>query len=631
MLMRSRRRAARRYDLSALRHVVSVGEPLNAEAVRWGERALGLPIHDTWWQTETGAIMIANFPGIAHPARLDGTPDARRGGGPSWPARDGRRAEAASTGARAGAATTRTRSASWRCARAGRRCSASYLRRRRERYRACFADGWYLSGDLARRDADGYFWFVGRGDDVIKSAGHLVGPFEVESVLMEHPAVVEAGVIGKPDPMAGEVVKAFVTLRDGVRAGRGAAPRADRLRPAAARRAGAAADRLRPAPAAHPQRQGHAPAAQGARAGLPEGDMSTVEGGAMTATPSGRGPRRAKLRVAPPVAPGEADGQAGLLYRQMLRIRRFEEKCVELYSAEKIRGFMHLCIGEEAVAVGVMQALAADDAVVATYREHGHALARGMRMAVLSSPRCSAGSTGCSRGRGGSMHLFDASLRFYGGNAIVGGGLPLAVGLALAEQMRGTDRVTACVFGDGAFAEGEFHESANLAALWQLAGRLLLREQPIRDGYRAGPRARRRPTWRCGPPPTAWWRGRWTAWTCWRCATRRAGRSSLVRDGGGPCFVELHTYRFRAHSMYDPDRYRDKAEIAQWRERDPLPALADRLRATGRLDDADLAAMEERDRGGDRRTRSRRPTAHPIEPVERAHPLRLQRAGERRP
>ena len=155
------------------------------------------------------------------------------------------------------------------------------------------------------------------------------------------------------------------------------------------------------------------------------------------------------------------------LLRQMMRIRRFEERCAELYSATKIRGFVHLCIGEEAVAVGQISALAPGDAVVSTYREHGHALARGIPMESVMAEMFGK-VTGCSRGRGGSMHLFDASRRFYGGNAIVAGGLPLAVGLALADQMNGRPNVTACIFGDGAMAEGEFHESANLAALWKL-------------------------------------------------------------------------------------------------------------------------------------------------------------------
>ncbi len=155
------------------------------------------------------------------------------------------------------------------------------------------------------------------------------------------------------------------------------------------------------------------------------------------------------------------------LLRQMLRVRRFEEKCVELYSAAKIRGFMHLYIGEEAVAAGVMEALGPEDAIVATYREHGHALVRGVSAGSIMAEMYGK-VEGCSRGRGGSMHLFDAATRFYGGNAIVGGGLPLALGLALADKLQGRERVTACFFGDGAVAEGEFHESMNLAALWRL-------------------------------------------------------------------------------------------------------------------------------------------------------------------
>jgi len=151
------------------------------------------------------------------------------------------------------------------------------------------------------------------------------------------------------------------------------------------------------------------------------------------------------------------------LLRQMMRIRRFEEKCAELYSATKIRGFLHLCIGEEAVAVGVITSLAEGDAVISTYREHGHALARGVPMDAIMAEMFGK-VTGCSRGRGGSMHLFDASRRFYGGNAIVAGGMPPALGMALADQMNDRTDVTACIFGEGAMAEGEFHESANLAS-----------------------------------------------------------------------------------------------------------------------------------------------------------------------
>ncbi len=155
------------------------------------------------------------------------------------------------------------------------------------------------------------------------------------------------------------------------------------------------------------------------------------------------------------------------LLREMLRIRQFEDRCAELYGAGHIRGFLHLCDGEEAIAVGVMQVLNSGDAIVSTYREHGHALARGVAMGPLLAELYGK-RTGCSGGRGGSMHIFDAATRFYGGNAIVGGGLPLAVGLALAEKLQGSRNLAACFFGEGAAAEGEFHESMNLAALWKL-------------------------------------------------------------------------------------------------------------------------------------------------------------------
>jgi pyruvate dehydrogenase E1 component alpha subunit len=272
------------------------------------------------------------------------------------------------------------------------------------------------------------------------------------------------------------------------------------------------------------------------------------------------------------------------LLRGMVRIRHFEERCVELYSAERIRGFMHLCVGEEAVAVGLVGALAEGDAVVSTYREHGHALAHGVPMASVLAEMFGR-ATGCSRGRGGSMHLFDASRRFYGGNAIVGGGLPVAIGLALADALRGEPVVTACLFGDGAVAEGEFHESLNLAALWRLPvlfacennryamGTALEREHAQTDlALRAASYGM--PAWPVdGMDPEAV-----------AAATRRA--ATTIRAGGGPCFLELLTYRFRAHSMYDPDRYRDRAEVSRWKEQDPVDRLRDRMLADGGLDEA---------------------------------------------
>jgi acetyl-CoA synthetase len=204
MLMRHGPELAAGYDLSRLRHVASVGEPLNPEVVVWGDRVLGRPVHDNWWQTETGAIMISNYPSM----------DIRPGSmGRPMPGVDAALVRRHDDGSvelidRPDLDGELALRAGWPSMFRGYLNDAA-------RYAKCFRDGWYLSGDLARRDADGYFWFVGRADDVIKSAGHLIGPFEVESALMEHPAVAEAGVIGKPDPVVGEIVKAFVTLRAG--------------------------------------------------------------------------------------------------------------------------------------------------------------------------------------------------------------------------------------------------------------------------------------------------------------------------------------------------------------------------------------------------------------------------------
>jgi acetyl-CoA synthetase len=204
MMMKGGVDIIRKYDLSSLRFIASVGEPLNPEAVVWGQEAFGLPIHDNWWQTETGGIMIANY--LAMPIRPGsmGKPLPGIEAAIVQPHKDGRVDLVSEPGVQGELALRPGWPSMFR----------AYLREE-ERYRKCFAAGWYLTGDLARKDADGYYWFVGRADDVIKSAGHLIGPFEVESALMEHPAVAEAGVIGKPDPVIGEVVKAFVSLRAG--------------------------------------------------------------------------------------------------------------------------------------------------------------------------------------------------------------------------------------------------------------------------------------------------------------------------------------------------------------------------------------------------------------------------------
>jgi pyruvate dehydrogenase E1 component alpha subunit len=297
----------------------------------------------------------------------------------------------------------------------------------------------------------------------------------------------------------------------------------------------------------------------------------------------------------------------------MLLIRRFEDKCVELYSGGEIHGFVHLYIGEEAVAVGVNQALTPDDAIVSTYRDHGHALVRGIPLEAVMAEMYGK-ATGCSGGRGGSMHLFDAKTRFYGGNAIVGGGLPLAVGIALADKIRGESRVTACFFGDGAVAEGEFHECMNLAALWQLPilfccennryamGTALARAQAQTDlALRAASYGM--PAWAVDGMDVL----------DVEQAARHAAQT--VRGGGGPHFLELRTYRFRAHSMYDPDRYRAKAEIGVWKQHDPVETLAARLRDAGELTDDGLDAIEaDISEQLDRAIESAR--GDPLEPVE---------------
>ncbi len=283
-------------------------------------------------------------------------------------------------------------------------------------------------------------------------------------------------------------------------------------------------------------------------------------------------------------------GHALELLRQMVLIRRFEEKAAELYTVGKIRGFLHLYIGEEAVAVGAMQAFTPEDAIVATYREHGQALARGIPAGSLMAEMYGK-ANGCSRGRGGSMHFFDVSRRFYGGYAIVGGGLPIAVGLALADTLQGRRRVTACFFGDGAVDEGEFHESLNLAALWKLPvlflcennlyamGTALARHQSQTDVRLKAAAYSLSADAVDGMDVLAV-----------ESATRRAAEA--VRRGEGPYLLEVRTYRFRAHSMADPDLYRTKEEVEQWKTRDPIALFTARLREWGLLSDADLTAIE---------------------------------------
>jgi acetyl-CoA synthetase len=270
MLIKGGADIANRYRRPDLRFVASVGEPLNAEAVWWGQETLGLPIHDNWWQTETGGIMIANTPA------MDIKPGSMGKPLPGIDAFVVRRREDGSV------ETIDAPDVEGELAlRAGWPSMFRGYLDQEERYRKCFADGYYLTGDLVRRDGDGYFWFVGRADDVIKSAGHLIGPFEVESVLMEHPAVAEAGVIGKPDPVVGEVVKAFVSLKAGYAASEDL--RMDLLGHARKRLGAAVAPKEIAFMAALPRTRSGKIMRRLLKArelGLPEGDTSTLEGGA---------------------------------------------------------------------------------------------------------------------------------------------------------------------------------------------------------------------------------------------------------------------------------------------------------------------------------------------------------------
>jgi pyruvate dehydrogenase E1 component alpha subunit len=278
------------------------------------------------------------------------------------------------------------------------------------------------------------------------------------------------------------------------------------------------------------------------------------------------------------------------LLRAMVLIRRFEEKAAELYGLGKIRGFLHLYIGEEAVAVGAMRALRPDDAVVATYREHGHALARGIPAGPLMAEMYGK-ANGCSRGRGGSMHVFDVSRRFYGGHAIVGGGLPIAVGLALADKLQGRGRVTACFFGDGAVDEGEFHESLNLAALWKLPLLFLCENNLYAMGtalarHQSDPRIHLKAAGYGIPAEVA------DGMDVLAVAAAAARTVEAVRAEGRPYFLECQTYRFRAHSMADPELYRTREEVEAWRARDPIVGLSRILERDGVLTGAELARLE---------------------------------------
>ncbi len=301
------------------------------------------------------------------------------------------------------------------------------------------------------------------------------------------------------------------------------------------------------------------------------------------------------------------------LLKEMIRIRHFESKCVELYQAQKILGFLHLYDGEEAVSVGVMAALKPQDAIVATYREHGQALARGVEPGPLMAEMLGK-LEGCCRGRGGSMHIFDRKRRFYGGNAIVGGGLPLALGVALADKMAKRDAVTACFFGEGAVDEGEFHELMNLAQLWRLPILFVCEN----NGYSMGMALGRAEAETEIVRKAAGYRMAGEAvdgMDVVAVETAALKAVERVRVGGEPYFLECRTYRFRAHSMFDAQAYRTREEVEAWRKRGPI----ERLRAwleENRMIHAEEVARIEAEVAAEIATAAAFAEAGTLEPVE---------------
>ncbi len=278
------------------------------------------------------------------------------------------------------------------------------------------------------------------------------------------------------------------------------------------------------------------------------------------------------------------------LLRKMVLIRRFETKAAEMYTKQKIAGFLHLYNGEEAIAVGAISALNGDDPLLTHYRDHGHALARGVEperiMAELFGK-----STGVSSGRGGSMHLFDVEKAFMGGYAIVAGHLPLACGMALANQRLGNKKVVLCIFGDGAVNEGEFHEALNLAVVWKLPviflcennfygmGTDIRRVSAVIEVYKRAA---------AYDMPSRQVDGM----NVLEMYNRTLAAADHARAGEGPSFLEAITFRFRGHSMSDPELYRRKEETERWRELDPIVTFRAKLTEGGIIDDAAFQSME---------------------------------------
>lgn len=280
-----------------------------------------------------------------------------------------------------------------------------------------------------------------------------------------------------------------------------------------------------------------------------------------------------------------------LLY-QMQLIRRFEEKSAEQYTKAKIRGFLHLYVGEEAIAVGVIQALTDEDNILTTYREHGHALARGLSPESVMAEMYGK-QEGCSMGRGGSMHLFDVSKRFYGGNAIVAGHLPIAVGMALASKKQHKKNITCCFFGEGAAAEGEFHESMNLAALWNVPVLFVCENNLYAMGtalkYTHSILELEKKGMAYGIDSDAV-----DGMDLIAVINATDKAVTKIKETGKPYFLVCNTYRFRAHSMFDAELYREKSEVEEWKKRDPIAIFKKHLLLEKLTTEQEISAIEAR-------------------------------------
>lgn len=298
-----------------------------------------------------------------------------------------------------------------------------------------------------------------------------------------------------------------------------------------------------------------------------------------------------KQKATPPKKKSSFNRSKGLqLLKQMMRIRQLEEKAYELYTQEKIRGFLHLYDGEEAVAVGVIDNLKKEDSIIATYREHGHALVRGISMESIMAELYGK-AEGCSGGRGGSMHLYDKETNFLGGSAIVGNGLPMAIGVAMANKYENKNAIACCFFGEGAVDEGEFHESLNLASLWKLPvlfvceNNLYSMGMPFELAEAETNLVKKADTYNVQGSSVDGMN---------LTAVLDAAEKAIeyVRQKQKPYFLECQTYRYRAHSMFDPERYRSKQEIQKWKKKDPITTFADHLKQEKLLSDKEFNQLE---------------------------------------